>query len=1245
MKEADIFSDTLERPLAEREEFLRETCGDDASLLEKVRMLLNIHEEEGGLLDEPIGGLDDFPESEEEHEPPSSREMVNKDGTQILYFGEYQLEGEIARGAMGVVYRAFQNSLKRIVAVKMIRSTMLASEDDVARFRTEAEAAGSLDHPNIVPIYEVGEFQGQHYFSMKLIEGGTLRDHLADLQKDPKATAGLMVKVARAIQAAHQRGVLHRDLKPGNILIDAAGEPHVTDFGLAKQMESVSSATLSGQLMGTPSYMAPEQAESGKDVTTSADVYGLGAIFYELLTGVPPHRGESIIETLKLIADTEPVSPIKHNPKVDRDLQTIAMKCLERDPAKRFPSARDLAEDLERWLRGEPIEARPVGTAEWIFKWMKRKPAQAAAAMLAVLLLLTLGVGGPMVALHQSELKNEALEATNIAEQRAESLRQQMYAFEMIAAAEEVSNPDGIPKIERWIPDPDSTDADLRGWEWYYARAVIDAPVARYETRRSEPAFAWTESNSLLFLDGKQTLSDWEIESGVILNRWRLPPGVDSFGLIHGSDQIKLLSGNQRIRKSLQTAKEELVFDLPPVEYLRTISWSPDGRCVAFCGSLKPKVKNHSVLKIWSEGEDLGEAKTITLIGASSSKIEWSPDGKRYAIAIEPFGDLEVYDAATGQRTRSNNVMGRITNMATLVWSPDGKMIALASTDGEIRVVSADELTPAGAWTKLTPPGTVNTLAWSPDGTRLVSGGDDRIARIWEIRTGKEVLSLRGHDAPITTLAWSPDGRWIASGERGGEVRIWNATEDSRPANIQSTPPMSVNTVAWHPDRESIAIAVNQAPLSYAGAVLELPSRRIVPKPGPYAKCLDWGPFGKRLAVGRLDGGGDLLQISGIEKGSLLWEAGPGTWQLAWAPDGGTLAAMPYEGDLLLHQGDDGSVLRTIKALAPGQRTERPTHQFRFSPDGRTLAWGQKSGDLAFFDPTTGELQREIKGHTARIAGVDWTGDSAKIATASEDHTARIWDTASGETLWKLIGHSASVIDLRWSPDESRLATASLDGTVRLWNPATGAEVARYLCPAAMRGVDWSPDGTRLIAGGDAGIVLFDARPGLRVEALKSFHQHSRDGEWDAAAGVAREILERFSNETQSGWLQTEWWHRQGAEIKPFGKNPSSWKWRGEGAAGSRIDLGLLFGTQGDQTTWLTTRVFSPREQSIRLHLSGPAKAQVWHEGQLVLEIGELNTPYPAKTGELILKEGWNTLTLRPFRWEEGDLMNLTLFR
>jgi serine/threonine protein kinase/WD40 repeat protein len=1245
MKEADIFSEALDRPVAEREEFLREACGGDVSLLKKVRILLDIHEEDGGLLDEPVGELDDFPESKEEHELPSSREMLNKDGTQILYFGEYRLEGEIARGAMGVVYRAFQNSLKRIVAVKMIRSNMLASEDDVARFRTEAEAAGSLDHPNIVPIYEVGEFQGQHYFSMKLIEGGTLRDHLANLQKNSKATAALMIKVAGAIQTAHQRGVLHRDLKPGNILIDTEGEPHVTDFGLAKQMDSVSSATLSGQLLGTPSYMAPEQAEGGaRNVTTAADIYGLGAIFYEILAGVPPHKGESLMETLKFVAEAEVTNPSRYNPSVDRDLQTIAMKCLERDPAARFPSAKDLADDLARWLRGEPIEARPSGEFERALKWVKRKPVHAVAAGLGILLLLILGIGGPLAAIHQRTLKDEAIDARNIASEHAESLRRQMYSFEMISASEAAVTPSGIPKIDRWIPTHDSKEADLRDWEWFYARSVTEQHVASYNTDRKNPIISWSEkSGQLLVLDGRNQLSELDVETGCIMRRWSVPSNTKSFGVIRGTDQIRMRCGNRLIRRSLQTSEEELMFDIPPIDI--HCSWSPDSRFMASLQPRNPPRKNHSALRMWIAGEDWARAPFIEIVGADSSPQAWSSDGDRLAIANSPFGDLRMFDPTAGNHQMAQaNVMGRLTVLESLVWSPNDDMIALTTQDGQIKVVTTEDLTVLEGWGEIYQAGKVGALAWSPDGSRLASGGDDRIVRVREVASGREILAFRGHTDSITTLAWSPDGRWIASGERGGEIRIWNAHEDSRPVNIQSTPLISVNTVSWHPEGERIAIAANQE-WAYSGSVLELPSRRIRPNPGNLVKCLDWDPSGKRLAVGRLDGGSDFLQVFEIGNDKPLWEAGPGSWQVAWAPDGEILAAMLGHGDLILHLGEDGSVLRTIKALSKGQRVVNPTRQFQFSPSGRTLAWGQKSGDLALFDPTTGELQGEIEGHTARVAGVDWTGDSTRIATASEDHTARIWNAASGEPLQELIGHSASVIDLRWSPDESRLATASLDGTVRLWDPATGSEVARYQCPSAMRAVDWSPDGTRLIAGGKAGLFLFDARPGMRVEALGSFHQYAKNGEWNVAATVAREILKRFSSQSQSGWLQTGWWSRKGTEVTPVGAGASGWEMNGEGVSGSRIDLDGMFGAQGDQAAWLMTRVFSPCEQSVQVHLSSPGQAQLWKEEQLVFEIEELDASYSAKTGELTLQEGWNTLTLRPFRWEAGDLMNLTLFR
>ena len=398
-------------------------------------------------------------------------------------FGDYELLAVIARGGMGVVYRARQRSLGRIVALKLIRAGEFASPDESRRFQLEAAATAQFDHPHIVAIYEVGEHGGQQFFSMQFMDGGVLKACREDgeLRMDAPAAARLVAKVAHAVHYAHQHGILHRDLKPGNILLDRAGEPHVSDFGLAKRADSSFDLTLSGAILGTPSYLSPEQAAGqSKRITIAADVYGLGSILYELLTGHPPFAAATPLATLRQVMEDPPKRPSRLRARVDRDLETICLKCLEKDPAHRYAAAGALAEDLERWLRHEPIRARPAPVWEYVLKWARRKPALAAllilaavapALIIAVLLL-------SQARLHQAQAR--ATEERNKARQLAEQTRCNLYAADMFSVHLALQSTQRIlaPRtLAQYLPQPDQPEVRGFEWRWLWQQARGDARV------------------------------------------------------------------------------------------------------------------------------------------------------------------------------------------------------------------------------------------------------------------------------------------------------------------------------------------------------------------------------------------------------------------------------------------------------------------------------------------------------------------------------------------------------------------------------------------------------------------------------------------------------------------------------------------------------------------------------------------------------------------------------------------------
>jgi eukaryotic-like serine/threonine-protein kinase len=337
-------------------------------------------------------------------------------GGEARVLGDYELLEEIARGGMGVVYKARQISLNRIVALKLILAGEFANPGEVQRFRAEAEAVAALDQPNIVPIYDVGAHHGRHFFSMKLFNGGSLNQHLSRFVADPRAASILVATIARGVHHAHQRGILHRDLKPSNILLDADGQPHITDFGLAKRIDAGSDLTGTGALVGSPSYMAPEQTLGKKGtISVATDVHGLGTILYAALTGRPPFEADSVVDAIEQIQSRSPDPPKGVNPLVNRDLQTICLKCLEKAPERRYASAERLADDLELWLAGKPIAARPASQAERAWRWCRRKPVVASLLATVGVLLIAgfsgLSVSNRMVLTKNAEIKQALTQA------------------------------------------------------------------------------------------------------------------------------------------------------------------------------------------------------------------------------------------------------------------------------------------------------------------------------------------------------------------------------------------------------------------------------------------------------------------------------------------------------------------------------------------------------------------------------------------------------------------------------------------------------------------------------------------------------------------------------------------------------------------------------------------------------------------------------------------------------------------
>jgi len=748
------------------------------------------------------------------------------------FFGDYELLEKLAHGGMGVVYKVRQVSLHRIVALKMILPGHLASEEAVRRFHIEAKAAAGLDHPNIVSIYGAGQHEGQHYFTMQFVEGRNLSQHRALRPEGlpPREVARLMVAVARAVHHAHQRGILHRDLKPANILVDAHGLPRVTDFGLAKQIKGAEELTLSGTMLGTPNYMSPEQAAgAGRPLTTATDIYSLGAVLYFLLSGRAPFEGATPIEVLRKVVEEEPLPPGKakktRSPRlekpdrqqaaspshpsrlpsmhaVDRDLETICLKCLEKDPSRRYASADALADDLERWLGNEPIRARPISRREQVAKWVRRNPGLTAMGTVT-LAALVLGLGFSLWTLSKERRARQRVEAT-VVRLEVEQVDTLLAQDRTTAAVTQLArllrrHPDSHVIAERLLsalsvlefsPSLDASRTNLPSLDGMTVgrRQWLALDFALPDEAHAGASWAeFSPNDRRVLVAAGLSARVWDAQTGQPVSKPMLHR--NSVRLAHFSpdgQSVATVCAEASARVWDAHTGEPFTPPLQHGDRILDVRFSPDGRRIVTAsadgtarvwetrsaqpvGTLLPHRQNPDASLETEDyaiefGESAESEPSDVLLARSS------PDGRRVATACRD-GVVRIWDTATGQLLAGP--LAHRALIAHLRFSSDGSRLVTIATDGAARVWETQTGQPLNEPLPDLPGTAHDSPNLSPDGRWIVTLSRNT-AQVSDLRSGQPVGNPMVHAAPLVTAQFSPDGNHVVLGSVDGTARIWD---------------------------------------------------------------------------------------------------------------------------------------------------------------------------------------------------------------------------------------------------------------------------------------------------------------------------------------------------------------------------------------------------------------------------------------------------------------------------------------